>query len=234
MSTLSATALFFLAFVATMAWAVGLASFAYLSRRTTAIITTALAAWLLYVGVLSASGIVADAALRPPAAAFILGPVFAFVILVVARSSAAGRVALAVPLPLLIGVQTYRVGVELFFHQLWIENIVPRMLTFEGANVDIAIGLSAPLAAWISTRGHLGRRLALGWTLVGLLALANVAIRAVLTTPGPLHLIHAEVPNLSVGTFPFTYIAGFFAPLAVTLHVLALRALLARGTVDPS
>jgi len=63
---------------------------------------------------------------------------------------------------------------------------------------------------------------------LGLLALTNVVIRAVLTSPGPLHLIHAEVPNQMFGTFPFLFIPGFFVPLAVVLHVLAISALTSR------
>jgi hypothetical protein len=39
-------------------------------------------------------------------------------------------------------------------------------------------------------------RLTLAWNVLGLLALTNVVIRAVLTAPGPFNLIHAEVPNL--------------------------------------
>jgi hypothetical protein len=68
-------------------------------------------------------------------------------------------------------------------------------------------------------------RLAFAWNVLGLLALTNVVIRAVLTTPGPLNLIHAEVPNLMLITFPFLLIPGFFVPLAVALHLLAMRAL---------
>ena len=71
-------------------------------------------------------------------------------------------------------------------------------------------------------------RLALTWNVLGLLALANVVIRAVLTAPGPFNLIHAEVPNLMFGTFPFMFIPGFFVPLAIVLHVLAIR-----GQVPP-
>jgi len=56
------------------------------------------------------------------------------------------------------------------------------------------------------------------------LSLINVASRAVLTSPGALHLFHAEVPNVAMGMFPFSLIPGFMAPLAVMLHVLALRA----------
>ena len=56
----------------------------------------------------------------------------------------------------------------------------------------------------------------------------NVVIRAVLTAPGPFNLIHAEVPNRMMGTFPFLFILGFFVPLAVVLHVLAIRAISSR------
>lgn len=60
--------------------------------------------------------------------------------------------------------------------------------------------------------------------MIGLLSLANVAVRSVLTAPGPLNLVHTEVPNLAFGNFPFGLIPGFMAPLALALHVLALRA----------
>ena len=125
----------------------------------------------------------------------------------------------------LIGTQAFRVGVELFIHQLWIDGLVPKMLTFAGANVDIYIGASALVIAWLSMRGWWGQRLALLWNILGLLSLANVVTRAVLTAPGPLHLIHAEVPNRMIGTFPFMFIPGFFVPLAVVLHVLAIRSI---------
>jgi hypothetical protein len=99
------------------------------------------------------------------------------------------------------------------------------MLTFAGANVDIYIGLSAPLIAWLSTRGRWGLKLACVWNILGLLALLNVVTRAVLTAPGPLNLIHTEVPDRMIGTFPFLLIPGFFVPLAVVLHVLAIRSM---------
>jgi hypothetical protein len=99
------------------------------------------------------------------------------------------------------------------------------MLTFAGANVDIYIGASALVIAWLSMRGWWGERLALLWNVLGLLSLANIVTRAVLTAPGPLNLIHAEVPNRMIGTFPFMFIPGFFVPLALVLHVLAIRSI---------
>jgi hypothetical protein len=50
----------------------------------------------------------------------------------------------------------------------------------------------------------------------------------------PLNLIHAEVPNRMIGTFPFMFIPGFFVPLAAVLHVLAIRTITsqARTAID--
>jgi hypothetical protein len=68
-------------------------------------------------------------------------------------------------------------------------------------------------------------RLAFIWNALGLVSLANVVIRSALTARGPLHILHSEVPNLAIGTFPYTFIPGFLAPLAVVLHVFAIRSL---------
>jgi hypothetical protein len=222
------TAVLFLGFLGLTATVVVALIARYLNGRTAFWVLAGLSAWFIYAGLLGYFGVVKDTAMRPPGIVFIVGPVLVFLFLFIVRFSASGRIALAFPLWIILGTQSFRVGVELFLHQLWINGLVPKMLTFAGANVDIYVGATAPVIAWLSTRGRLGLRLALAWNVLGLLALANVVTRAVLTTPGPLNLIHAEVPNLMFGTFPFTFIPGFFVPLAVVLHVLAMRAVIYR------
>ena len=180
--------------------------------------------WLLYIGVLSDSGFVGNTALRPPGIVYVALPAVLFVLLVIARSGVGARIAAAFPLWVVIGMLAFRIGVELLLHRLYLDGLAPRMVTYQGGNMDIWIGWSAPLIAWISTRAHWGERLALGWNVVGVLTLANAITLGALTAPG-LNLIHAEVPNVAIGAFPFTYIAGFFAPLAMALHALSIRAL---------
>jgi hypothetical protein len=220
------TATLFLGFVALMAALVVALSARYLKGPTAFAIGASLFIWLIYVGLLGYLGVIGNASMRPPGIAFIFVPVALFLVffIVRVRSSAA----LAFPLWIILSTQSFRIFVELFLHQLWIEGLIPRMLTFAGANVDIYIGASAPLMAWLSTRGRLGMRIALLWNVLGLLALANVVTRAVLTTSGPLNLIHTEVPNLLFGKFPYMFIPGFFVPLAIVLHVLAIRAISSR------
>jgi hypothetical protein len=217
------TATLFLVFVALMTTVVVALIARYLNGRTAFGVLAGLLVWLVYAGLMGYFGIVRNTTIRPPGIAFIVVPVVAFLLIFILRSSSSAKIALAFPLWIILGTQSFRIGVELFLHQLWIAGLVPRMLTFEGANVDIFIGATAPLLAWLSTRGQMGMKLALAWNLLGLLALANVVVRAVLTAPGPFNLIHAEIPNLMMGTFPFLFIPGFFVPLAVVLHVLAIR-----------
>jgi hypothetical protein len=225
------TATFFLGFVAMMTVVVVALIARYLDRRAALRVLAGLAVWFLYAGLMNYFGVFRNTAMRPPGAAFLLAPILLFLsffVVFMVRSAAGSRIALVFPLWILMGLQCFRIGVELFLHQVWIEGIVPKMLTFEGANVDIYIAASAPVIAWLSTRGRMGLKLALVWNLLGLLALTNVVIRAVLTAPGPFNLIHTEVPNRMFGTFPFMFIPGFFVPLAVTLHVLAIRAISSR------
>ena len=219
------TGVLFLAFVALTAVVLVALIARYLSDRTAFRVFAALTSWLLYVGLLAGLGVVRNPALRPPGIAYILLPVFLFVLFFAIRSSAGAHVALAFPLWVLLAMQVYRAGVELFLHRLWIDSLVPKMLTFQGANVDILVGASAPLIAWTATKGSAGIKLAFVWSVLGLASLANVVLRSAMTVPGPFHILHSEIPNLAIGTFPFTYIAGFFAPLAVVLHVLAIRSL---------
>ena len=227
------TAILFLAFVGLTALAVAAAIWRFPTEGTWFQLMLGLPAWLAFVGALSYFGVIGNATLRPPGAIYIFVPVFLFIILFAVRSQAGSRLALEVPLSWLIGAQVFRLVVELFLHQLWKEGLVPRLMTYEGGNIDIFIGLSAPLAAWVATRGRSGQRAALLWNVMGLLALANIAARSVMTAPGPLHLLNADVPNIAIGTFPFTFIAGFCAPLAVLLHVLAIRALRSRSAPSP-
>jgi hypothetical protein len=222
------TATFFFGFVAVVAATVVVLIARYLGREIALRSLVGICVWFIYVGVLRHSGVLNNPRMRPPGILLVLAPVIVFLVVFIVRTAANSHAALAFPLWILLGLQCFRIGVELFLHQLWLLGIVPRMLTFAGANVDIYIGASAPLIAWLSTRGRFGFKLALGWNVLGLLALANVVVRAVLTSPGPLNLLETEIPNRIFGTFPFVFIPGFFVPLAVALHVLAIRAIRSR------
>jgi hypothetical protein len=183
-----------------------------------------LAAWIAYGGILGYTGVIANTSTLPPGMIYLLVPIIMMAVFL-ASSRIGETVALSFPLWLLVGMESFRTIVEIFLHQLWLDGQIPEMMTFHGANFDILIGISAPIVAWLLASRRISDRLALAWNVIGIVMLLNVAVRAVLTTQGPLHLIATEVPNVAIGTFPYTYIPGLMVPLALVLHVLSIRVL---------
>lgn len=214
----------FLLFVAAVGLMLVAAVVRYLPKGHKAPALIGLAVWLAYGAALGYGGVIANADLRPPGLFYLLAPMIMFVMFM-ARSAVGHLVALSFPIWLLLGAQSFRLVVEVFLHGLWLDARLPTMMTFHGANFDILIGMSAPLMAWLVVSRKVSDRVALGWNAVGIAMLANVAVRGVLTTPGPLHLISTEVPNAAIGAFPFSYIPGLMVPLALVLHVLSIRSL---------
>ena len=220
------TAALFLAFVAAVAAGVVAAAARYGSGRAAVAVAAGLAAWFACALAISLGD---GAAAHPPRVGV---PVAVFLVVFVVGFS--GRVAAAVPLRLVLAAQAFRVGVELLLHRMWVDGVIPRTLTFAGANVDVYVAATAPLAAWVATRGRAGLWAAAAWNVAGLLALANVVARAVVAAPGPLHRGGAEVPNLMFGTAPYSLVPAFFVPVAVALHAVALRAIGRRLRAAPA
>jgi hypothetical protein len=184
--------------------------------------------WVLYTGVLGYTGVVASKS--PPGPVFLLVPTAAFIAAFVVRHSGVRSFALSVPVELLLALQSFRVIVELALYELNQHRLVPRAMTFEGGNLDILIGASAPLVAYLYRSRRINDRVVRVWSIVGLVLLANIVARSILTFGDALK---TEVPNVGIGMFPFPFIPGFLAPLAICLHVLVLRALSPRSGPRP-
>jgi hypothetical protein len=215
--------LLFVGYVALVALAAAGVAMRWLNARTRLATIAVLAVWLAFAWGLGFTGIVGRFNQIPPGIALLTGPIVV-TLLALTLTTPGAAVSQQIPLRLLLGFQVFRIGVELSLHHLWSLGLAPRTMTLEGGNIEILVAATAPVAAWLALRGQGGRKIAWIWNLVGLLSLVNVVVRAVLSAPGPLQFIHAEVPDMAILTYPFTFVPGFMAPLALSLHVLAFRA----------
>lgn len=215
----------FLAYVVLVSAVVATVLRRYLPRRSAWMGLAGLFIWQAYAGAVGYSGILSNTTLRPPGIAILVGPILIIMVGLIGVGSFGRLLVSYVPLSVILVLQSFRVGVEVVLHMLWQAGLLPRLMTLEGGNVEIIVALTAPFAAWMATRGQRARWLVWAWNLAGLLSLMNVVARGALTAPGPLNLIHADVPNLAMGQFPFSLIPGFMVPLALVLHVLAFRAM---------
>ena len=126
------------------------------------------------------------------------------------------------PLRELIGLQAFRIGVEIFLNQLRKEDLLPRTMTFHGQNFDIIIGISALVLYLVWNRIPNKTTVIRYWNFLGLALLTNVVVTGILSTPGPLQLINQEHPNLAVTQFPYVFIPALFVLSALGLHILTL------------
>ncbi len=181
-----------------------------------------LALWLTYGGILSYLGVLADLTVKPSPLIFLLAPIVAW-ILFITRTRCGKTLALSLPIQILIGLQVFRVGVEIFLVKLWELGQVPQMMTYHGANFDIFVGLSAPLVAYLLSKNLISNKIAILWNWVGIAILVNVVGRGILTTPGIFNFLKDDFPNTAIVTFPFTYIAILMVPLAISLHIFSIR-----------
>jgi hypothetical protein len=123
----------------------------------------------------------------------------------------------------LISTQSFRIVMELVLFALAVQRRAPTLITFQGRNADILIGLTAlPVAYFAVSRHRWPGWVATVWNVVGILVLANVVLHAQLAAPGPYRVFMTEPSTAFLGTFPYIWLPGFLVPLALWLHVASL------------
>lgn len=203
------------------------------SLRTGALGAGAIAVWLAFTGRLAASGFLAfepQPTMLPLLALALAGAVVA------SASRIGARLAAGLPLAVLVGGQSFRIGVELLLHWGHSEGLVPEQMTYLGMNFDVLTGVLALLLAALSTLGPVPRWLVAVWNLVGAGLLVNVVGIALLSAPTPWRVFWNDPPNVWVTAFPFVWLPAFLVPVALLGHLVVLRWLFAhpggRAAVD--
>jgi hypothetical protein len=202
-----------------------------LRRGGGAAAVTALAVdgWLGLTAVLAASGLFEDFSRLPPRILLALVPPL-LVIVWLCRSAAVGRLLDEIPPGWLVYPQAFRVVMELILWQLFVAGAIPAIMTFEGRNVDIVVGLTAPLIAWqCFARRAWSRRAALWWNVAGIGILLNVVVHAQLSAPTPFRVFATQPPVTFIAYFPWIWLPAFLVALAWALHALSIRQLLRRA-----
>jgi hypothetical protein len=186
-----------------------------------------LAAWLALIGAIARSGVLAQFDRRPPPIIFIvLGTVAAG--LTVALSPVGRRLVNGLPFAALIGIQSFRLPLELVMHQAAREGVMPAQMSYSGWNFDIVAGATAIVVAALAATGRAPRRLIAAWNVTGALLLVNVAAIGVSSLPMFARFGSApERLNTWLAYFPYVWLAPVMVAAAMAGHLLIARKLLA-------
>jgi hypothetical protein len=157
----------------------------------------------------------------PPFAVFIVAVVA--LALLLAFSRVGQRLARNVPLWALVGVQAFRLPLELAMHTMYERGIMPEQMSYSGRNFDIITGATAVVLAAFLAKGH-GRSLVSWWNVLGLALLVNVVTVAVMSTP-TFRYFGDEQLNTWVTFVPFVWLPAVMVLAAFAGHLVIFRAL---------
>lgn len=160
----------------------------------------------------------------PPKIMFVVLPNFIF-LLYLAFSDRGKDFALRFGLVMLTTLQSFRIILEIILWQLAEHRLLPIEMSFEGRNFDIIIGLSAPVIAYMISKGKISKQGIIVWNAAGLLIITNVVVHGMLSVPG-IEAIQTSIPNFIVSYAPFNLLPGVLVPIAYMLHILSLRKIL--------
>lgn len=197
--------------------------------KRTATIAFGLLGWLLLLGVLAAQHFFTTLTSQPPRLPLAIVP--PLLLIAGLFSSPNGRVFLdKLPLSTLTYIHTIRIPVELVLYALYIHHQIPELMTFEGRNVDILAGLTAPVIAYFSfNRPVLSKQWLIVWNVVALALLLNIVTHALLSAPSPFQQLAFQQPNIGILKFPFIWLPGFVVPIVLLSHLVAFRQLWRRN-----
>ena len=123
-------------------------------------------------------------------------------------------------------LHTIRIPVEIVLLQLFLAGAVPELMTFEGRNFDILIGIIAPFVGYYFMQGKMGAKSLLVWNIVGLVFVLFIVVNAVLSISTPFQLFGFDQPNVAVNYFPFVLLPAVIVPVVIYTHlsdILILR-----------
>jgi hypothetical protein len=184
----------------------------------------ALIGWAVFVCVWSLSGRMQDFSMFPLNLAPILF-IPLIIILIVIFSKTAKEILVHAEPQAIIRLQSFRIFVELVIWLLFIEQMLPIQMTFEGRNLDILSGITAVVVAWLAANQKINKTILAIWNIACLGLLINIVTVAILSMPVPFQYFFNEPVNTAVAKFPYAFLPAFLVPLAYMLHFFSLRQL---------
>jgi hypothetical protein len=131
----------------------------------------------------------------------------------------------AMDLKWLVLFHSIRILVEINLYWLFLYKQVPALMTFEAGNLDILVGITAPVVWWVFSKGQIGRRGLLIWNAISLLSVLNAFGRAMLSAPFRFQKFAFDQPTIAIFTFPFILLPAFIVPAAILCHLAVFRKL---------
>lgn len=124
-------------------------------------------------------------------------------------------------------LHSVRLPVEIILHQLFVFKMIPQLMTFEGRNFDIIIGITAPLIYFLIKQRWIYDGFLLSWNIIGLLLVLFILFNGIFSAELPFQLFGFDQPNKAINYFPYILLPSVIVPIVIWTHlsdILLIRA----------
>lgn len=123
-------------------------------------------------------------------------------------------------------LHSVRLPIEIVLFGLYLNQMVPELMTFAGRNYDILMGISAPLIGLLYWKKLISKKLLVIWNFTGLILVTFILINGILSAELPFQQFAFDQPNRGISYFPFVLLPALIVPIVIWTHLLDLIALL--------
>lgn len=125
----------------------------------------------------------------------------------------------------LLGIHILRIPVELILYQLYLQEKIPKLMTFHGWNFDMVMGISAfiILVYHLILKRKINYNFFIIWNRIGIVFLLIIVSLAILSSPLPIQQFAFEQPNIAVLEFPYCFLPTCIVPVVLMSHSLLIQ-----------
>jgi len=116
-------------------------------------------------------------------------------------------------------IHTIRLPIEIILLHLYLNNMMPELMTFEGRNFDILAGISAPIIGFLFMKNIIGKHTLIIWNFLGLALILFVFVNGILSSELPIQMLGFEQPTKAPNYFPFILLPATIVPIVIYSHI---------------
>lgn len=116
-------------------------------------------------------------------------------------------------------LHSIRLPMEIVLYGLFVNKMVPELMTFEGRNFDILMGITAPIIGLLLINNKINKTALLVWNIVGLILISFILLNGLLSAELPFQQFGFEQPNRAVTFFPFVLLPATVVPIVIWTHL---------------
>lgn len=116
-------------------------------------------------------------------------------------------------------LHTVRLPIEIILFKLYLNKLIPQLMTFEGRNFDIVIGITAPIVGYLYLKKRISKIKLIAWNIIGIFFVCFILINGILSSELPFQQFAFDQPNRAVNFFPFTLLPAVIIPIVIWTHI---------------